>query len=103
MPDSLFYSWKAEEDLAALYLRHAQTNPERARGLVLSIEERCHSLCDFPEQGRARGDLGNGVRILAFAGMVVIAYRILEDRIEILRLFPAGRDYERWLRPPDGN
>jgi toxin ParE1/3/4 len=65
---------------------------------VVSIEDRCESLIAFPDQGRSRDDLGPGIKILPYAGAAVIAYRFLNWRIEIVRVFAGGRDYESALK-----
>jgi plasmid stabilization system protein ParE len=48
-----------------------------------------------------RNDLRKGVRILPYARTVIIAYRADDHRIDILRVFHGGRDYENLLR--EGN
>ena len=98
MADIVFLSWKAEEDLASIYRYISATDPQHAGDFVRSIEERCMSLADFPLLGRARNDLGPGFRILFYARRVVVVYRLNEDRVEIMRVFYGGRDYERLVR-----
>ena len=97
MPARLFFSWKAEEDLTALYQGLAMANPGRAREFLRSIEARCESLLLFPRQGRARDDLLPGVRILPYAGAAVIAYRVRGEEVSVERVFTSGQDYERLL------
>lgn len=72
----------------------AQDSPQRAIAFVRRIRDRCATLCDMPERGPARTDLGAGVRLLTYEKRVVIAYRIRSDVVEILRIFYAGRDYQ---------
>jgi toxin ParE1/3/4 len=93
---SVFYRWQAEQDLAAIY--EAIPVAQRAREFVRSIEDRCDALLDFPRQGRARDDLGPGLRIVTYVRRVVIAYRIRDDGIEVVRVFYGGRNYEALLR-----
>jgi toxin ParE1/3/4 len=47
-----------------------------------------------PEQGRARPDLGSGLRLVPFGRSVVVVYQVVGDAIEILRIFYGGQDYE---------
>ncbi|WP_245433273.1 type II toxin-antitoxin system RelE/ParE family toxin [Rhizobium anhuiense] len=46
----------------------------------------------MPEGGAPREDFAPGVRILVFERRVTIAYRIVKDRVQVLRLFYAGRN-----------
>ncbi|MET3758039.1 plasmid stabilization system protein ParE [Rhizobium binae] len=46
----------------------------------------------MPERGSPRDDFAPGVRILIFERRVTIAYRITKDRVQVLRLFYAGRN-----------
>ncbi len=98
MADRVFLSWKAEEDLADIYRHISTTDLRRAGAFLRSIEERCASLSDFPLQGRARNDLGPGYRVLFFAKRVVVLYRFDGERVEVLRVFYGGRDYERIVK-----
>ena len=52
-------------------------------------------------KGRARDDLRQGVRILPFERAAVIAYRILVEEVEVIKIFYAGRDYEASLLNED--
>jgi toxin ParE1/3/4 len=94
----VFFSWKAEKDLAETHRHIGFSNRARADRFLQEIEQRCESLVDFPLQGRARSDLGPGYRVLFFARRVVIVYRLIEDRLEILRVFYGGRDYEKIIK-----
>jgi toxin ParE1/3/4 len=51
-----------------------------------------------PERGTLREDLGPGLRTLGFEGRVTIAFRILPDRVQIVRIFYGKRDFEAILR-----
>ena len=58
----------------------SETNyPSVAENLVNRIYARCETLGDFPLKGRARNDLQEGLRILAFERKAAIAYRVLLD------------------------
>jgi toxin ParE1/3/4 len=97
----VFFGWKAEEDLAGIdrYIRSRDT--AAAAKFLDAIEARCQSLADFPLQGRARNHLGPGCRILFYAKRIVILYRVIEGRVEILRVLYGGRDYEKLVRDRD--
>ncbi len=88
----------AESDLDGIYEHIAKDNPEHARNFTARIRAQCESLSDFPQRGALRDDLGVGLRALGFERRVVIAFRILPDMVQIVRIFYGGRDFERLLR-----
>jgi toxin ParE1/3/4 len=90
----LAYRPRAQEDLEAVYRFIAQDSPTRAYSFVERIQKRCELLGDSPEQGRARPDLAPDLRIIPYGRSVVIAYRIVGDTVEVLRVFYGGQDYE---------
>jgi toxin ParE1/3/4 len=97
MPD-LIYRRAALADLDAIYDFIEADNPRRAASFVQDIRDRCRPLCVHPKLGRARGDLGPGIRILPMLGRVVVAYRITPTTILVTRVFYGGQDYEAILR-----
>ncbi|MGZ8362791.1 MAG: type II toxin-antitoxin system RelE/ParE family toxin [Caulobacteraceae bacterium] len=65
------------------------------------IEARCHRISAAPRAGKSRDDLAPGLRIVTFERRAVIAYRIVEERVQIVGVFYGGRDYEALLRASD--
>jgi toxin ParE1/3/4 len=94
MTKTLIYSRQAQADLDDIFDFIAADNPRRARSYVEEITQTCRGLCDAPLIGTARPDLQPDLRIMTFRRRVVIAYRVMADRLEILRVFSGGRDYE---------
>ena len=94
MTKTLIYSRQAQADLDDIFDFIAADNPRRARSYVEEITQTCRGLCDSPLIGTARPDLQPDLRIMTFRRRVVIAYRVMADRLEILRVFSGGRDYE---------
>ena len=94
MTKTLVYSGQAQADLDEIFDFIAADNPRRARSYVEEIRQTCRGLCDAPLIGTARPDLQPDLRIMTFRRRVVIAYRVPADRLEILRVFSGGRDYE---------
>lgn len=92
MPLDLVYSGAAAADLEAIFKHVALDSPRSARRWVAEIEKRCELLRDFPELGVERPDLAPSLRIFPHR-RAVIAYRILSDRIRIVRVFYGGQDY----------
>jgi toxin ParE1/3/4 len=54
-------------------------------------------LLEFPLQGLARGDLRPGLRVFAYRRRVVIAYRVLDEEVEVIRVIFGRQDYEAIL------
>ena len=75
--------------------------PQIAERFIGRIYDACESLGEFPLKGPARNDLKKDVRILPFERVAVIAYRILDNEVEVLNIFYAGRDYEASLMGED--
>lgn len=84
----------ARADLEEIFWFIAADNPRRARSYVAEIEQACRNLCDMPEMGVRRPDLRPSLRIFPLWRRIVIAYELPENRVDILRIFSAGQDYE---------
>lgn len=90
----LVFTPAARADLEEIFWFIAADNPRRARSYVAEIEQACRNLCDMPEKGVRRPDLRPGLRIFPLWRRIVIAYELPEDRVDVLRIFSAGQDYE---------
>lgn len=74
---------------------------ETAERFIARIKARCERIGDVPLGGRPRDDLSPGLRTVPFEDSAVIAYIVLEDRVEIVDIFYGGRDYEALYHEPD--
>ncbi|AXA41625.1 type II toxin-antitoxin system RelE/ParE family toxin [Rhizobium leguminosarum] len=83
---------RVEKDLLDIYAFIAADNSMAAMEFIRRLRQICHGLEDMPERGAPREDFAPGVRILVFERRVTIAYRVVKDRVQILRLFYAGRN-----------
>jgi toxin ParE1/3/4 len=84
---------KARADLLALYDWIAsQADRQVAFEYTRCIEEHVNGLTQFPKRGTPRDDLVAGLRTLVYRRRTVIAYRVLESDVEILRVSHGGRD-----------
>lgn len=90
----LVYAIEAAEDLQSIYLHIASESPEAADRFVREIEARCEMLREIPEIGVSRPDLLEGARILTFRRRVVVVYRLSAEKVDVLRIFYGGGDYE---------
>jgi toxin ParE1/3/4 len=87
---------EAEADLTALHDYVAeQSGAARAATFVGRIETACLKLETFPHVGVSRDDLAPGIRILVIERRAIVAYRVEEKRVRIIRVFYAGRDYAK--------
>ena len=94
MTRALVYSPEAVADLERIFWFIAADSPERGLAYIERIRGACRGLCDAPMSGSARPDLGKEVRILPLWRRIVVAYRVQPERIEVLRVFSAGQDYQ---------
>ena len=94
MTRALVYTLEARNDLDAIFDFIAADNPRRALTYIEEIEAACESLCTTPMMGVDRSDLRHGIRVLPLWGRIVIAYAVMPDRIDVLRVFSGGQDYE---------
>lgn len=90
---SLRYRPDALADLDEIYDHIARDNPQRAFAYIADIRERCRHLVAHPELGPRREDLGRGIRTHSIFRRIVVACRIEDDAIVIVRIFSAGRDH----------
>lgn len=84
----------AVDDLKAIYTYLAEhIGHDRADAYVSRIEAFCRSLDRFSQRGRQRDDLIEGLRTVVFESRALIAYRVAEDRVLILRVIHGAQDY----------
>lgn len=89
---------EAESDLNSLFDYIAdQSGAVRAQAYIGRIEAACAKLASFPNRGAPRDDLLPGLRTLSFERRALVVYRVHNQTVSILRVFYAGRDYERDL------
>ncbi|WP_367618327.1 type II toxin-antitoxin system RelE/ParE family toxin [Rhodoplanes tepidamans] len=63
------------------------------RRLYRRIEKACTALAEFPNRGTRRDDIAPGLRTIGFERRATIAFRVLEDVVEIVAIAYAGRDF----------
>ena len=92
------FSVEAEAELLEIYDWIAdETAPDVALAYVGRLQEFCQRLEVGSERGRARDDIRPGLRIIGFERRITIAFVVDPERVVILRLFYAGRDWENLL------
>jgi toxin ParE1/3/4 len=95
----VFFRAEAEADLFALYRYIADAGGLlRADDYIGRIEKACMSLATFSERGTRRDDIAPGLRTIGFERRVAIAFKVLDETVEIVSIAYAGRDFEGELR-----
>jgi len=82
---------EAAVDLTDIAYFIARDNPDRPRTFTREIVAHCHRIANTPHAGRARPELGPGVRSIPH-GQYVIFHRLIEAGTEILRVLHGARD-----------
>lgn len=75
-------------------MTEASGHPETARRYLARVIATCRRIGTMPLAGRARDDLLPGLRTHAFERSAVIAYRVIDRKVEIVNVFHGRRDYE---------
>lgn len=82
----------AIEDMVALHRWiAARADAGTADGYLDRVEARLAALDRFPDRGSPRDDLSSGLRTLSFERRLVIAYRVVGDAVEVLRVIDGAR------------
>lgn len=95
MASKVVFRPEARQDLLDIHLYVARNASLRiANDYIDRIEAACFGLGDFPRRGVARDDLAPGIRTISFEGRIVIAYRVEDSAIRIMRVISAGLDID---------
>lgn len=86
----------AEADLLEIWLYIARDNEDAADAVLDRIEAVCLKLAKSNRLGRARPELGPGVRSFP-VGQYVIFYRVAGRRLEIVRVLSGYRDLSKLM------
>ena len=86
----------ARTDLIALYDWIAeQAGTDTAFDYTSKIEAAVTKLANFPDRGTPHEDLIAGMRTIVYRRRTIVAYRVLAEEVEILRIIHGGRDLGR--------
>lgn len=98
-PLPVIFSPEAEEQLEDLRQYIAcQASAQVANGYIDRILAHCEKLSNIPHWGTPHNELQPGVRTISFERRTTIAYRILDQRVEVIAIAHGGRDLARLLR-----
>lgn len=87
-------SQQAEQDLEDIWLYLRQKDDLLADQQIAQILNKFPLLSRFPDLGRRRDELGNGLRSFSIHPYVVF-YRKNNDQIEIIRILHQSRDVKK--------
>lgn len=88
---------EAESDLLSIALYVADSSFDRADQLVAKLIARCDVLAAHPMAGRARPDLGEGLRSLSERPYLIV-YRIGDGYAEVVAFIHGARDLPSAMR-----
>ena len=69
-----------------------------ATNYVYRIETFITNLDIASERGQLRGDIRSGLRVVGFEKRLVVAFRVDESRVTILRVFARGQNWQEILK-----
>ena len=98
MSRSLDYSAAARVDLARIWVHHAEQVSIRGADLMIHrIEETLRRvIASHPSSGRARPELGQGIRSFPIVPYIVL-YRVEPRRVRVARVLHGHRDIRQPL------
>ncbi len=70
-----------------------ESSPQIAARYLHRIRLFCQQLRQFPNRGMIRDDIRPGVRMITFEGRVDIAFEVQDNRVVIIRMLYAGRQF----------
>jgi toxin ParE1/3/4 len=97
--DGLFYelSSEADSDIENIFVYTLKEfGLEQAVDYISQFEKSFVQVLDNPKSGRARSEIRKGLRSIG-QNTHVIFYRILKDRIRIVRILHGSRDLSSFL------
>lgn len=87
----LVLSNAARRDLEQIWWSFGERDPDRADEVVYAIQRAASRLVDFPQIGRLRPELAEGIRSWR-TGPYLIFYRVRPKQIQVVRILHGRRD-----------
>lgn len=83
----------AQRDLKRLYDWIAdQADADTALSYTSRIQTHTAKLADWPFIGSPRDEMAVGVRTITYRRRTIIAYQVVENEVEVLRVFHGGQE-----------
>lgn len=91
----VFLSPEARNDLRALYEWIAEAaGTATAMAYIERVESYCLGFATASERGQRHDGIREGLRIVGFERRITIAFTVDDDRVTILHVFYAGRNWQ---------
>ncbi|MDJ0797060.1 MAG: type II toxin-antitoxin system RelE/ParE family toxin [Calothrix sp. MO_167.B12] len=84
---------EASQDLSEIIDYFASRNIDAGERFVDEFEKKCKYLANFPNMGRSYGNIKPELRGVPLDGYIIL-YRIIDGRIEIVRVISGYRNLE---------
>jgi len=91
-------SHKANIDIEGICDYIAEDNPEAAGRLDEKIHRAIERLAEFPGMGHMRADVEDKRYRFWVVGKYVIAYRVEQDELLVIRVLHGARDFRTFFR-----
>ena len=82
---------RAKADLAEIWGYIAEDSEDRADAFIDVIDKKLSTLAENPGIGKARNELGEGVRSFP-VGRYILFYRAIPEGIDVIRVLHGARD-----------
>lgn len=89
------FAHSAQTDLLEAWIFIAENNPSAADHVLDTIEHEAHILATQPRMGRARPELGEGVRSWPTSTPYILYYLVTQNGIAVLRVLHHARDVQQ--------
>jgi len=94
-------SQEADNDLVNIYdYTITQFGDEQAVTYLSGLENSFDNLCRTPLSGRNRSEIREGLRSIAYVSHIIF-YRLIENKVWIVRILHSSRDIIRLFPPED--
>jgi toxin ParE1/3/4 len=91
-------SGRANADIEAIWEYIAQDNIDAATRVDERIHHALHMLARFPGMGHARPDVRDKRYLFWTVGTYVIAYRMEDNKLIVVRVLHGARDFRKLFR-----
>lgn len=88
-------SRRANTDIERVCDHIAQERPDAAERLDEQIHKTIQLLAEFPKLGHTRADVKDKRYLFRAVGSYIIAYRIEQDELVVVRVVHGARDFRR--------
>jgi toxin ParE1/3/4 len=97
----IIYSSESRQDIDRIFLWIARkASAATAFRYINKLQDKVETFQHASERGVRRDDLEPGLRVAALADRTVMAFKVVDDKVLVGRIFYGGQDWEAALRAP---